>query len=77
MPICTVIDSLFWAVIGVMFGISFYIVYRYFTQQYREENEEFKSASKRPRRLEDGVFFFFLSADIKSFNCSVNEFIQS
>lgn len=57
MPICTVIDSLFWAVIGVMFGISLYIVYRNFTQQYREENEEFKSASKRPR-LEDDVVFY-------------------
>lgn len=75
MSICTVIDSLLWAVIGVLFGISLYIVYGNFTQQYGEENQEFESASKRPRRLEDGVAF--LTADIKSFNCSVNEFIQS
>lgn len=58
MSVCTVINSLLWAVIGVLLGISFYIVYRNFTQQYREENQAFESASKRPRRLENGVFFF-------------------
>lgn len=78
MSVCTVINSLLWAVIGVLLGISLYIVYRNFTQQYREENQTFESASKRSRRLENGVVvFFFLTADIKSFNCSVNEFIRS
>lgn len=57
MSFCTMINSLLWAVIGVLFGISLYIVYRNFTQQYREENQAFESASKRPRRLENGVVF--------------------
>lgn len=57
MSFCTVINSLLWAVIDVLFGISLYIVYRNFSQQYREENQAFESASKRPRRLENGVAF--------------------